>query len=435
MSYARSLTSLGPKYTALWVGQAVSQFGTYVAFLTLPFLVIYIQGTSSVFDFALTYALENIPTLLVGLVGGVLLDRWALRPIMISADLIRASAFFYLAANLDNYGIGTVFAIAFLVGSMTTMFDGAMYAMIPSLVPDTEMARANAYISASQQANFALGPLAAGIFVITTGSPALGLFINGLTFVVSAVSLHWIGRVGHHRIRVEDRQGFLTEAANGIRYILGEPRLRVITFASAIPNFVVGFIEATFVVLAAFVFLTENEVQIGILYAALGVGGVIGALVAPAVVRRIGLGKTLTVGMSITGVCLLAVMLTTYGFLTLGLQVGWMFGVSLVNVPLATIRQHYASEAMLGRVVTASRAIGWATLPLGALIGGWLGDSETAYPWVARVFPLFLLGTAVWLYTTVIWKDTFGPGEHVASSRVAALGGIQALEESDDTLP
>jgi hypothetical protein len=85
-----------------------------------------------------------------------------------------------------------------------------------------------------------------------------------------------------------------------------------------------------------------------------------------------------------------------------------------VNVPLATIRQHYASEAMLGRVITASRAIGWATLPLGALIGAWLGDSETTYPWVARLFPILLLGTALWLYTTVIWSDTFGPSEETA---------------------
>ncbi len=418
MSYARSLTSLGPRYTALWVGQAISQFGTYVAFITLPFLVVYIQrksGSASVLDFALTYALENIPILLVGLFGGVLLDRWPLRPVMISADLVRACAFFYLAADIDNYGIGTVFAFALLVGSMTTMFDGAMSALLPSIVRENQLAQANGLISASQQANFALGPLAGGILAFTTGSPAVGLFLNGATFVVSAISLKWVGRVGHQRTASADRQGFMTEAANGIRYIMKEPRLRVTTFAAAIPNFVVGFIEGTFLVLAAFVFLTENEGQIGILYAALGIGGVIGALVAPYVIAKIGLGKTLTMGMSITGICLFAVMFTTYSITTLALQVGWMFGISLVNVPLATIRQHYSSEVMLGRVVTASRAIGWATLPLGALIGGWLGDSETTYPLVARTFPVLLIATAIWLYTTVIWRDTFGPVEEKES--------------------
>ncbi len=414
VSYARSVRSLGPRFIALWVGQAVSQFGTYVAFLTLPLLVVHILNQEiegSVMELAVTYALENIPTLAVGLLGGVLLDRFHLRPVMIATDLVRASAFFYLAATIDGYGVGTVFAIAFLVGSMTTLFDGALYSMIPSIVRHEQMAEANGLISASQQANFALGPLAAGILAVTTGSPALGLLINGLTFVVSAVSLNWVGRVEHHRSKLDERQGFLTEAANGIKYIMDEPRLRSTTIAAAIPNFVVGFIEATFVALAGLVFLTQNEGQIGILLAALGIGGVIGAIAAPMFIDRVGLGKTLTFGMTITGVFLLAVMFTTYGWITLALQAAWMFGISLVNVPLATIRQHYASESMLGRVVTASRAIGWATLPLGALVGGWLGSNEVGYRTVARVFPLFLLGTALWLFTTVVWSDTFGPGK------------------------
>lgn len=417
MSYVRSVRSLGPRFIALWIGQSISQFGTYVAFLTLPFLVLHINDADiadSTVDIALTYALENIPTLMVGLLGGVLLDRWHLRPVMIATDLVRASAFFYLAANIGTYGVGTVFALAFLVGSMTTFFDGALYSMIPSIVRPEQLAEANGLVSASQQANFALGPLVAGIMAVATGSPALGLFINGATFVVSAISLQWVGRVAHHRSALDERMGFFTEAANGIRYILAEPRLRATTIAAAIPNFVVGFIEGTFVVLALLVFGTTNEGQIGILYAALGVGGVLGAVAAPSVIEKIGLGRTFTVGMTITGVFLVTVMFTTYGWGTLALQIGWMFGVSLVNVPLATIRQHYASESMLGRVVSASRAIGWASLPLGALIGAWLGSSEDAYVVVARVFPLFLIGTAIWLYTTVIWSDTKGPGEGLA---------------------
>ncbi|MDH3463130.1 MAG: hypothetical protein OEM32_05845, partial [Acidimicrobiia bacterium] len=170
----------------------------------------------------------------------------------------------------------------------------------------------------------------------------------------------------------------------------------------------------------AVVLLTQNEGQIGILYSALGIGGVLGAVAAPSVIARIGLGKTMTIGLGLTGAFLVAVMFTTYGWLTLGLQVGWMFGISMVNVPLATIRQHYATEAVLGRVVTASRAIGWATLPLGALIGGWLGSSEDSCVIVARTFPLLLIGTAIWLGTTVVWRDTFGPGASAPDITAAA---------------
>ena len=415
------MRSLGPRYIALWVGQTVSQFGTYIALLTVLFLVDSIHqltGDGGTVDFAVTYSLETLPTLLVGLVGGALLDRWHLRPVMIAADLVRASIFFYLAANFGNYGLGTVFAMAFLIGSMTTMFDGAMYSLIPSIVPAEKLPDANSFVAASQQAMFALGPAVAGLLAWISEGPELGLFINGLTFVLSAVSLYWVGRVAHHRDPGESRSNVIREAVNGIRYLWSRPRLRITTIASAIPNFVIGFVEATFVVLAAVVFQTQNELEVGLLLAALGVGGLVGALVAPSLTRRFGLGKTLVYGLGVAGVGLLSVMLTTYGPLALALQVGWMLGISVINIPLATIRQHYSHESMLGRVITASRAIGWATLPLGALIGGWLGNTETTYPWVARTFPLILIVTALWLFTTIIWSDTFGPGFDRPPARV-----------------
>jgi len=72
---------------------------------------------------------------------------------------------------------------------------------------------------------------------------------------------------------------------------------------------------------------------------------------------------------------------------------------------------------MLGRVISASRAIGWATLPIGALVGGWLGETEETLPLVARVFPTLLLATAIWLISTVVWTDTFGPNFEGRHSR------------------
>jgi MFS family permease len=420
VSFFRSLTSLGPRYLSLWVGQAVSQFGTYVAWVTLPFLVLDIQqrsGIESTLDFAITYALETAPALLLGLFVGVFIDRWPLRPVMVATDLLRACAFFYLAAAYGSYGTPTVFVIAFLVGSFTTFFDGALFALIPALVPKRRLADANSFVAASQQANFAIGALAGGLFAYARGAPDVGLYVNGLSFVVSAMFLLGVGRVEHHRSAEDLRSSFFTEAMDGLRHIWGEPRLRITTIAAAVPNFVMGFIEATFVLLFSVILAASNTAQIGILVAAMGVGGIVGALVAPQVIRKVGLGRTMTYGMLMTGVLLLTVLFTSYGVLALALNVGWMIGVSLINVSLATIRQHYAAENMLGRVITVSRAIGWATLPLGALIGGWLGSSEESLPMVARLFTAVLVVTALWLMVTVVWRDTFGPNFEGRHSR------------------
>jgi predicted MFS family arabinose efflux permease len=406
------MRSLGPRYLALWVGQTVSQFGTYIAVITIPLLVLHIQEASgselSTIEFAIAYAAETAPTLFVGLVGGVLLDRIHLRPVMIATDLLRASAFFYLAAGIGSYGVGTVFAIAFLVGSMTTIFDAALYAMIPALVPKDRYSDANSFVTASIQAMFALGPLIGGLIAFISAGPAVGLFINGVTFVISAGMLQYVGRVAHHR-DAADRASIVTEFVAGMRRIWEEPRLRISTISAAVPNFVMGFIEGTFIVLFTVVIGTQTETQIGILLFSMGVGGLIGALVAPLFTKAVGLGRAMTGGLALAGASLFVFMFMTYGILAMALLALFMFGVSVINIPLATIRQTFAGEEMLGRVISAARAIGWATLPLGALIGAWLGNTESTYPWVARLFPLILLGCALWLFTTVIWTDTFGP--------------------------
>ena len=427
------MRSLGPRYMALWVGQTISQFGTYIAVLTVPLLVLHIQqanGEVNTIDFSIAYALEMAPTLLVGLVGGVLLDRVHLRPVMVATDLLRACAFFYLAAQVGSYGTATVFVMAFIVGSMTTLFDGALYAMIPALVPKDRLSDANSFVTASIQAMFALGPLVAGVLAFVFAGPAVGLFLNGVTFIISAITLKWVGRVAHHAEN-QEREALWTDFVAGIRHIWDEPRLRISTIAAAIPNFVIGFMEATFVILATVVLQTQTETQIGILLSFMGIGGLVGALFAPQVTRIIGLGKTMVVGLGVAGACLMGFMFTTYGVAAMLLLAVFMIGISVINIPLATIRQVYAGEAMLGRVITASRAIGWATVPIGALVGGWLGNTEDTYPWVARLFPLILLGCALWLFTTVIWTDTFGP-QFIRGAHEGEGPASKSSEESSD---
>lgn len=420
------MRSLGPRYTALWVGQTISQFGTYIAVITIPLLVLHIQEASgselSTIEFAVAYAAETAPTLFVGLIGGVFLDRIHLRPVMVATDLLRACAFFYLAAGVGSYGVGTVFAMAFLVGSMTTLFDAALYALIPALVPKDRYSDANSFVTASIQAHFAIGPLIGGLIAYVFAGPAPGLFINGVTFVISAWMLKYVGRVAHHRDPEIARAPFFAEFMAGMRRIWGEPRLRISTISAAVPNFVMGFVEGTFIVLFTVVIGTQTETQIGILLFFMGLGGLVGALIAPAITRLMGLGRAMTSGLALAGVALFVFMFTSYGIAAMLLLALFMFGVSVINIPLATIRQVFAGEETLGRVISAARAIGWATLPLGALIGGWLGNTETTYPWIARFFPLILIGCALWLFTTVIWTDTFGPeyreGAHTARKSV-----------------
>ena len=398
-------SGLGPRFRALFWGQALSQVGDYVAYLTIPLFMIQLSDASV--DLALTYVLEILPGVVFGLLGGVLLDRLPLRSVMIAADLARAAAFFVLgsiALSPDPDTKTVVFLMAFLIGTFASVFQNGLQSLIPALVRSERLSVANGRIAASQQVALVLGPLLAGAMAATVGV-APGLFLNGLTFIVSAASVWFVGSVPV-RIPRADRGNYLEEAMHGVRYLFSEPHLRASTIAAASANGAVGFLESTFVVLGTRV-VGAGEAQLGIMFMALGLGGIVGALIASHVGRLIGLGRTMTIGMMMFGGGFLVTVRTAFGFSVLVLLFIMFVGISLVNVPLATIRQSYTPEAMMGRVITAARTIGWSTLPIGALVGAAIADG-TNYRLVAQATPLILIVTGVWLVFTPIWSDPLG---------------------------
>lgn len=405
---------LGPRFRTLYIGTAVSLLGNYVAYLTIPLLVLQMIGgdaNENATPFSLTYALETLPTLVFGLVGGVILDRVRLRWAMILADVARAAAFFYLAAFSAN-GLGpdnlaNVYAVAFLVGSFSAVFENALFAILPAIVKKEQLAQANGRIAATQAAMFASGPMLAGAMSALFDSPSPGLWFNGTTFLFSAVAVYLVGPVGFVHTEEETRLGFIEETLNGLRFLVGERRLRDSTITAATANLVFGFIESTIVVMATAV-LGATNFQIGILIVAFGLGSILGAGTADRVIRIFGLGRTMTLGLLTMAAGMTLLVFSRFGIPALVFGFVMFIGIGLVNVPIATIRQVYTPPAMLGRVITASRALSWGTLPIGALLGGMLAD-QTNYTTTVRFTPVILFGLALWLFTTPLWSDTFGP--------------------------
>ena len=402
---------LGPRFRAFFWGQAISQVGDYVAYLSLPLYVKFL--TESTLSLGVTYSLEIAPALIFGLLGGVLLDRLPLRSVMVVSDLVRAGAFFALGALVldpSPSGLIPVFIVAFVIGSFSSIFQGGMFAVIPSLVRPQHITLANSRIATSQQFALVVGPLIAGTLASTVGV-APGFFLNGFTFLISAVSVFMVGRVPV-RLEADERKSFAADAWHGLRFLWNEPRLRASTIAAAAANGAVGFLEATLVVLGVDV-LGATEAELGLLFAFLGVGGIIGAVFAPRFIKRYGLGRVLTLGLMLFGVSFFVVLRLSFGWIALLLFSVMFIGLSLVNVPLFTIRQTYTPPMMLGRVISAARTIGWSTLPVGALVGTAIADS-TGYERVAQVAPLLLVITGFGLLFSSIWRDTFGPGQTLA---------------------
>lgn len=410
-------TSLVPahrRFDVLWAGQAISQFGDYLAFFSVPLLVTHLvnaAGDANSSELGIWYALDSIPAIVLGLAGGVLIDRVRLRGLMIISDGGRALMFLLLAVATrttpeagSRQGLWLVFAVAFVLGTLSTTFNNALYTLVPSLVPDRRLASANGRLTASQNLAFALGPAVAGLAVAAVGF-WLTFAINAATFGVSMLSLFLIGSVPRPVPDDGERRRLTDDLINGLRFVWREPRLRLTTLAAAGANLVIGFVDATLVLISTEVVGARKE-QIGLIYSCLGLGAVLGAMIAPTVIKWIGLGRTLVIGFVTFGLGILVFTNIPYGLLGLAqVAVAWV-GLQLLNIPLMTIRQTYTPPVMLGRVLSATRAVGWASLPVGALLGTAIADGFGKFELIATTSPILMVVAGLALVPTVVWRNT-----------------------------
>ena len=407
----------GRRFQILWLGQIVSQFGDYLAYVSIPLFVLFL--TQSERSLALNYTIETVPAVVVGFLGGVVIDRLPLRFTLIGSDLIRAGAFAYLAVFAatgltegQQTGIISVFIVAFIAGTFLNLFSSALYVLITRLVSQDRLVEANSRIAMVQNLAFTVAPLVAGVLVSTTKQFTLVFAVNAASFGLSALSIALIGPVPRlsETTGSSDGDGVIADLLNGLRYLWSEPRLRISTIAVAIASLSVGFLESTLVLTAESVLGATSEWQTGVIFAVAGLGAVFGAYLAPGFIRWAGLGRTLIGGLFTLGLGVAVFVTMQFGPVMLFYVFVAFIGLQVEQVPLFTIRQAFTPEVMLGRVLTATRAISWAPTPIGALIGVALASNESiGFTRVVRLSPYLIIIVAIGLVPTVIWRDTFGP--------------------------
>ncbi len=251
---------LGRRFSILWVGQIVSQFGDYLAYFSIPLFVLFLTGDE--FDLALNYTIEAVPAVVVGFFGGLVIDRLPIRFTLIVSDLARAAAFGFLAwfasgGPVEGQGgtdVFLVFGVAFIAGTFLNLFAGALYVLVTQLVRPDQLADANGRIGAVQNLAFAVAPFVAGILVSVTEEFTLVFAVNALSFFLSALSIVMIGplrkRATATGVGDGEQEGLLADVFNGMRYLWSEPRLRTSTIAIAVANLSVGFLESTLLLTA-----------------------------------------------------------------------------------------------------------------------------------------------------------------------------------------
>lgn len=370
------------------VGQAVSLFGDYIAYFTLPWLVVTLTGRPQ--DLGLTAAFETLPLLLFGFAAGVLLDRTNIRRLLIYTDLVRAAVFVALAVAVgaDVIAPEGVFLAAFVLGTMSVLFESGLNALLPMVVGDELLLIANTRLSVARNVALSLGPAVGGLLVVTGGfAPAF--LLDALTFLVSAGFLIQVREL--RRPAQQQNPAFVDAMAQGIRFVARQVHLRWATFGAAVVNLVFAPLEALLVL-----FVRDNlsghldlpgvlddwfqgAGEVGLFIAVQAAIGAAGVLVAPRAVRSLGLGKTYLVGLTLFGGGFLVVAFSTDFLAVIPAGVA-LAGVGWTNVAFTTMRQELTPDLLLGRVMASTRTLSWLLIPIGASMGGFIADSVGLEP-------------------------------------------------------
>jgi MFS family permease len=372
-----------PDFRRLWLGQTVSHFGTQVGVLALPLAAILVLQAGA-FEVALLGALEFLPFLLFTLIAGVWADRLPRRRILIVADIGRAAviAIVPLAYATGWLQMWVLYAVAFAAGTLTVFFDIAYQSFLPSLLQRPQLPEGNSKLEISRSAAQVAGPGIGGFLVGVAGAP-LALAVDALTFLGSVAFLF--------RIRTADLpsrpigappRSMRTEIAEGLRYFVRDRNLRAIGASVTLVNFgaqITGSIFLVFIVRD----LGLSPEAIGLTFSVGSIGLIAGAFGATWTARRIGIGPSL-----IVAVLLIAIPLYVYPFvprdgavpilIAAGIVTG--IGVMLINVNAVSLRQSLTPDELQGRVNASGRWIAWASIPLGALVGGILASTIDLRP-------------------------------------------------------
>ncbi|WP_344013555.1 MFS transporter [Streptomyces thermospinosisporus] len=363
-------------FRLLWAGETVSGLGNGITTVALPLIAVVVLHADAT-SVGLITAAVWLPWLLVGLPAGAWVDRRRKRPLMIACDLVAAAALTTvpLAALLGRLTYWHLLAVAAVCGTTAVFFSAAYHACIRIVLDGRDLLEGNARLQGSESAGQVAGPGVAGLLAQVFGA-VTALAADAATFLISAVCLRRIRVTEQAPEPGEQRVPVRRQISEGLRFVGHDRYLRPMVTWGAVTNLaLMGYQAVQVVFLVRTVGL--DPAAVGLLLACGSTGGILGALVAPSIGRRFGTGRGLLFAQLATAPFALLLPMTTAGaglllFATGSLLVG--LGIAVANVVVGTFRQTYCPPRLLGRVVATAMVVNHSTIPLGALLGGFLAD-------------------------------------------------------------
>ncbi|MBX9243294.1 MFS transporter [Actinotalea ferrariae] len=363
-----------PAFVRVWVADTVRWFGTFTSNLALQLLLIETLGADQG-AIGVVRAAQWLPSLLFGMVAGVLVDRVRRRPVLVAADTLSAVVLGLIVA-LAMTGSLTVPVLAVLVfgvGTASVAFMAAHQSFVPRLVPVAALPVANARLDQSMTAAESVGPLLAGALVRFFSAP-VALAVNAVSHVVSAVVLLTV-KVDEPPPSPRADRHLGRELREGARWVYRHRTLA--PYALALHLWFLGVSSVmTVYVIHAVNGLRLDALAVGAALACAGISGLLGAGLAPRAGERWGVGRVCAAGDWLTALGFGAVLLARPDgpaplvWLVVG-QLVYGLGGGLKGPLELSYRNAVTPDRLRARMNATIRSFNWGSIAVSAPLAGW----------------------------------------------------------------
>ncbi|GAU76177.1 MFS transporter [Fusibacter sp. 3D3] len=379
-------------FMLLLLGQIVSNLGNALYSISI---IWYLMSAGTAQNVGLIISGFGIcmvlPYILVGPIGGVIVDRFDRRKIIYGTDFMRGVLFAILtiAIYMDFYPILSIFVITIISNGLSALFNSAIDASVPNIVHESQLNKANSYNGMSRQFTMILGSAAAGFLYYYIGIVGI-LIINTISFILSGISETFIA-LERKSTGIVDFKEMKSDMKAGFEYIKGHPALLKTVVFFTLLNLIVNPVYMVVFPRVIKFDLHLTAVALGVFEAIFAGGAIIGMIVASRIPVRKSYYKLIST--SLISQCfvfvLFALPLTPWaisrfkGIEILGAWavIGVVFAIinALLNIPLFTILQTRIEDDYRGRVISMITTLAQAATPIGFVIMGLLADRVASW--------------------------------------------------------
>ncbi|WP_235735241.1 MFS transporter [Nocardioides alcanivorans] len=375
----------------------VAVAGSGITAVATTVLVYRLSG--SAFLTSLVAAAQVAPYLVFGLLAGAMADRLPRRRVMVTSQGLCAVALLSIpAAHVgDHLGVAQVLLVALLLATGFVWFDAAAFGALPAIVGRDRLVAANSVVWTSTTIVAVAAPAVGGVVVVTLG-PEWALAVDAAAYLLAAGLILRIAASmdPHHTRGTVPRPGTSIRAdiAEGLRFVARHPLVRSLTLIGVGNSLVAGAVTALLVVFATEEVHVPSEGHgLGVMLAAVALGGLLAATMLSWLTARIPTGRLTLAALALGIPCLACLAAVPPYGVALALLVVWSCSSTLVILNGIAARQRVTPDHLQARVNTTARLVAWGGTPFGAVTGGIVAEAASV--------PIALAGAAAVLSVTV----------------------------------